>query len=182
LDRALLDTDTFSEILKRVDGQVVTRAVQYRLQFGVYTISTIRFSTTCWLRSSHSRVERRRRAMRPSVSFAVLENQRAHRYDCCGRRNREVNDDFVLQSIFSDEELRSRFSDSLLFFARIQELNQVVERARTHICALTVDHYRSPPDDRFCQQWTFALFRGRRNIRWPRGGVGAERKVSRLCS
>jgi tRNA(fMet)-specific endonuclease VapC len=41
LDKALLDTDTFSEVLKRVDAQVVTRATEYRLQFGVYTISTI---------------------------------------------------------------------------------------------------------------------------------------------
>ena len=51
----------------------------------------------------------------------------------------------VLQNIFSDEELRSRFSDSLLFFSRIQELNQLVQRAKTHICALTVQHYREPP-------------------------------------
>jgi tRNA(fMet)-specific endonuclease VapC len=41
LDKALLDTDTFSEILKRVDAQVVRRATDYRSQFGVYTISTI---------------------------------------------------------------------------------------------------------------------------------------------
>jgi tRNA(fMet)-specific endonuclease VapC len=41
LDKALLDTDTFSEILKRVDAQVVARATEYRSQFGVYTISTI---------------------------------------------------------------------------------------------------------------------------------------------
>jgi tRNA(fMet)-specific endonuclease VapC len=41
LDKALLDTDTFSEILKRVDAQVVRRATEYRSQFGVYTISTI---------------------------------------------------------------------------------------------------------------------------------------------
>lgn len=41
MDRALLDTDTFSEILKRVDAQVVRRATEYRSQFGVYAISTI---------------------------------------------------------------------------------------------------------------------------------------------
>ena len=41
MDKALLDTDTFSEILKRVDAQLVTRATEYRWQFGVYTISTI---------------------------------------------------------------------------------------------------------------------------------------------
>ena len=41
MDKALLDTDTFSEILKRVDAQVAKRATEYRSQFGVYTISTI---------------------------------------------------------------------------------------------------------------------------------------------
>ena len=41
MDRALLDTDTFSEILKRVDERVVTRATEYRARFGAYTISTI---------------------------------------------------------------------------------------------------------------------------------------------
>ena len=41
MDKALLDTDTFSEILKRVDAQVVTRATEYRSQFGAYAISTI---------------------------------------------------------------------------------------------------------------------------------------------
>ena len=41
MDKALLDTDTFSEILKRVDKLVATRATEYRSQLGVYTISTI---------------------------------------------------------------------------------------------------------------------------------------------
>lgn len=51
----------------------------------------------------------------------------------------------VLQNILADEQLRNRFTDSLLFLARIQELNQVVQRARGHICELTVSHYRRPP-------------------------------------
>lgn len=55
----------------------------------------------------------------------------------------------VLRSMFSDEELRKRFSDALLFLARIEEMNQVVQRARTHILELTVEHYRSLPSPRF---------------------------------
>jgi len=41
MDRALLDTDIFSEILKGIDTTVVTRAVAYRAIWGRYTISTI---------------------------------------------------------------------------------------------------------------------------------------------
>jgi tRNA(fMet)-specific endonuclease VapC len=41
MDRALLDTDILSEILKGVDRTVVGRAVAYRAIWGRYTISTI---------------------------------------------------------------------------------------------------------------------------------------------
>ena len=41
MDKSLLDTDIFSEVLKGVDVQVVARATSYRAVFGYYTISTI---------------------------------------------------------------------------------------------------------------------------------------------
>ncbi len=41
MDRALLDTDIFSEILKGVDRTVVARAIAYHTIFGRYTLSTI---------------------------------------------------------------------------------------------------------------------------------------------
>jgi tRNA(fMet)-specific endonuclease VapC len=41
MDRALLDTDIFSEILKGIDATVTTKAVAYRAIWGRYTISTI---------------------------------------------------------------------------------------------------------------------------------------------
>lgn len=41
VDKALLDTDIFSEILKGIDEVVVARAVAYRDVFGQFTISTV---------------------------------------------------------------------------------------------------------------------------------------------
>ena len=41
MDKALLDTDMFSEILKGIDQRVVAKAVAYRAAFGRYTISVI---------------------------------------------------------------------------------------------------------------------------------------------
>jgi len=41
VDKSLLDTDIFSEVLKGVDPQVVARATAYRAAFGYYTISAI---------------------------------------------------------------------------------------------------------------------------------------------
>jgi len=41
MDRALLDTDIFSEVLKGVDQAVVAKATAYFSTFGRYTISTI---------------------------------------------------------------------------------------------------------------------------------------------
>ena len=41
MDRALLDTDIFSEVLKGIDRQVVAQAIAYRAILGRYTISTI---------------------------------------------------------------------------------------------------------------------------------------------
>ena len=41
MDKALLDTDIFSEILKGIDQRVVAKATSYRTTFGHYTISTI---------------------------------------------------------------------------------------------------------------------------------------------
>jgi tRNA(fMet)-specific endonuclease VapC len=41
LDKALLDTDIFSEVLKGIDLHVVAQATTYRTFFGRYTISTI---------------------------------------------------------------------------------------------------------------------------------------------
>ena len=41
MKKTLLDTDIFSEILKRKHPQVSAIAQQYHQQFGIYTISTI---------------------------------------------------------------------------------------------------------------------------------------------
>ena len=41
MDKTLLDTDLFSEILKGVDQRVVARAKAYHTAFGYYTISVI---------------------------------------------------------------------------------------------------------------------------------------------
>src|SRR5882724_12373039 len=41
VDKALLDTDIFSEILKGIDQNVVAHATAYRAAFGRYTISVI---------------------------------------------------------------------------------------------------------------------------------------------
>ena len=41
MDRALLDTDIFSEILKGRNQNVVAKAIQYRSAYGYYSISVI---------------------------------------------------------------------------------------------------------------------------------------------
>ena len=41
VDKALLDTDIFSEILKGIDQNVVTHVTAYSAAFGRYTISVI---------------------------------------------------------------------------------------------------------------------------------------------
>lgn len=41
MDKAILDTDIFSEILKGIDPHVAAQATAYRVVFGRYTISTI---------------------------------------------------------------------------------------------------------------------------------------------
>ena len=41
MDKVLLDTDIFSEILKGIDPNVAAQATAYRVIFGRYTISTI---------------------------------------------------------------------------------------------------------------------------------------------
>lgn len=41
MDKALLDTDIFSEVLKGVDREVASKASHYRTQFGRYSISTV---------------------------------------------------------------------------------------------------------------------------------------------
>jgi tRNA(fMet)-specific endonuclease VapC len=41
MDRALLDTDIFSELLKGIDPRVVANATAYRALFGRYTVSVI---------------------------------------------------------------------------------------------------------------------------------------------
>ncbi len=41
MNKSLLDTDIFSEILKGIDSHVVAQATAYRAIFGRYTISTI---------------------------------------------------------------------------------------------------------------------------------------------
>ncbi|NJL27113.1 MAG: type II toxin-antitoxin system VapC family toxin [Thermoanaerobaculia bacterium] len=41
MDRCLLDTDIFSEVLKGIDQNVVAKAAAYRARFGIYTISTV---------------------------------------------------------------------------------------------------------------------------------------------
>ncbi|MBI2421769.1 MAG: hypothetical protein HYV27_02985 [Candidatus Hydrogenedentes bacterium] len=55
----------------------------------------------------------------------------------------------VLKGIFSDEALRIRFSDSLLLWSRIRELNAVVQGVLRRVCTLTVSHYSAPPSKHY---------------------------------
>jgi len=41
MEKALLDTDIFSEILKQINERIVEKAKRYHEHFGYYTISTI---------------------------------------------------------------------------------------------------------------------------------------------
>jgi tRNA(fMet)-specific endonuclease VapC len=41
MDKALLDTDIFSEILRGVDQKVIEKSIAYRKIFGHYTLSVI---------------------------------------------------------------------------------------------------------------------------------------------
>jgi predicted nucleic acid-binding protein len=41
MDKALLDTDIFSEVLKRIDPSVAARAAAYLAAFGRYTVSLL---------------------------------------------------------------------------------------------------------------------------------------------
>ena len=41
MNKSLLDTDTFSEILKRKNKKVIKKAIEYYKHFNSYTISTI---------------------------------------------------------------------------------------------------------------------------------------------
>jgi tRNA(fMet)-specific endonuclease VapC len=41
VDKALLDSDIYSEVLKGIDARVVARAAAYHAVFGRYTISVI---------------------------------------------------------------------------------------------------------------------------------------------
>jgi tRNA(fMet)-specific endonuclease VapC len=41
VDKALLDTDILSEVLKDVDPKVAARAAAYRSAFSRYTVSTV---------------------------------------------------------------------------------------------------------------------------------------------
>lgn len=50
MDRALLDTDVLSEILKGVNANLATRAAAYRASFGYYTLSLITGNTAHYQR------------------------------------------------------------------------------------------------------------------------------------
>ncbi len=41
MDKSVLDTDIFSELLKGIDQHVVTRAKAYRARYGTYTVSVV---------------------------------------------------------------------------------------------------------------------------------------------
>jgi tRNA(fMet)-specific endonuclease VapC len=55
VNKSLLDTDIFSEILKGVNQNIISSATIYRILFGQYTISTI---TTMEIIKGFHRVER----------------------------------------------------------------------------------------------------------------------------
>jgi tRNA(fMet)-specific endonuclease VapC len=70
VDKALLDTDAFSEVLKGVNANVVVRATQYRSQFGTYTISTI---TVVEIVKGFHKMQREERLQKFMESLSAVE-------------------------------------------------------------------------------------------------------------
>src|SRR5262245_14511819 len=70
MDKALLDTDILSEVIKGKDANVVARATAYRQAFGRYTLST--FSVVEVVKGHH-RIRRPDRIARFLAGIAVEE-------------------------------------------------------------------------------------------------------------
>ncbi len=70
MDKALLDTDIFSEILKGIDQNVVTRADAYRATFGRYTLSVI---TVMEIVKGFHKVQREARIQQFLVELPTVE-------------------------------------------------------------------------------------------------------------
>lgn len=70
MDKALLDTDIFSEVLKGVDQNVAAKATAYRATFGRYTISTI---TVIEIVKGFHKLQREDRVQRFLASIPTLD-------------------------------------------------------------------------------------------------------------
>jgi tRNA(fMet)-specific endonuclease VapC len=70
VNKSLLDTDIFSEILKGVDQTVVAKAIAYRTIWGRYTISAI---TVLEIVKGLHKVQREERIQQLLVGLAAVE-------------------------------------------------------------------------------------------------------------
>jgi tRNA(fMet)-specific endonuclease VapC len=81
VDKTLLNTDSFSEILKGVNQNVVARATRYHSTFGYYTISVI---TVLEIVKGFHKLEREDRVQQflaglPAVELLTLDQRSAER-------------------------------------------------------------------------------------------------------
>lgn len=110
MDRALLDTDIFSEILKGIDQTVVAQATAYLTIFGRYTLSTI---TVLEIVKGLHRIQREDRVQRFLVGLSTVE---------------------LLTLNLSSAELAGRI------YADLERTGQPIGRADPMIAAIALDH------------------------------------------
>jgi predicted nucleic acid-binding protein len=95
VDRALLDTDIFSEILKGRNPNVVAKATQYRSAYGYYSISV---TTVLEIVKGFHKLQREDRVQQfldglPGVELLTLDQKRGARgADLCGSGARRATD------------------------------------------------------------------------------------------
>ncbi len=84
MDKSLLDTDIFSEVIKRVDHSVIKNAEEYIQTFGGYSISTI--TVMEMVKGLHKvRREDRIRQLLSSLTFAEILNFDLRSAELAGR-------------------------------------------------------------------------------------------------
>ena len=84
MDKSLLDTDIFSEVIKRVDHSVIKNAVEYIQAFGSYSVSTI---TVMEMVKGLHKIgrENRIRQLLTSLAFAEILNFDLRSAELAGR-------------------------------------------------------------------------------------------------
>ncbi len=110
MDKVLLDTDIFSEILKGVDRTVVARAVAYRVALGRYTLSVV---TVMEIVKGLHKIRREDRVQQFLAGLPTVE---------------------VLPFDLQSAELAGRI------YADLERLGQTIGRADPMIAALALHH------------------------------------------